>query len=67
MTPEIKFLIILVSIPIVMFLLVGFVLFYMKFSRELYYLNSEISRTVGSEKREWIKRNIPIIKEKMAL
>ena len=56
MTPEIKFLIILVSIPIVMFLLVGFVLFYMKFSRELYYLNSEISRTVGSEKREWIKK-----------
>ena len=56
MTPEIKFLIILVAIPIVMFLLVGFVLFYMKFSRELYYLNSEISRTVGSEKREWIKK-----------
>ena len=56
MTPEIKFLIILVAIPIVMFLLMGFVLFYMKFSRELYYLNSEISRTVGSEKREWIKK-----------
>ena len=56
MTPEMKFLIIIIAVPTIMFLLVGFVQFYMKFSRELDYLNSEISRTVGAEKREWIKK-----------
>jgi len=36
--------------------LVGLVFYFNEFSRELRYLNMEISRTTGEERKYWIKK-----------
>lgn len=37
-------------------LLVGLVLFFDEFSRELKYINCEIQRNTGAERRRWIRK-----------
>ncbi len=51
-----RWLIILIVIFLAILLLVGLVSFYNEFSRELRYINSEIARTVGSERRYWLQQ-----------
>ncbi len=46
----------IIAIPILLGLLVGFCIFINDFSRQLKYLNSEIGRTTGSERRYWIRK-----------
>lgn len=46
----------IIAIPILLGLLVGLCLFINDFSQELRYLNNEIRRTDGAERRHWIRR-----------
>ena len=46
----------IIAIPILLGLLVGLCMFINDFSSELRYLNNEIGRTTGSERRYWIRK-----------
>ena len=46
----------IIAIPILLGLLVGLCLFINDFSQELRYLNNEIRRTEGAERRHWIRQ-----------
>ena len=54
--PDLKYAIVFIGLPVLMFALVAFVQAYMKFRRELDYINAEISRTSGREKKSWMKK-----------
>lgn len=61
----------LIAIPLVLGLLSVLCLFIMNFSRELRYINCEIGRNVGAERRHWIRKRrrlwlslIPFVKFK---
>ena len=45
-----------VAVFFLILILVGLVSFFNDFSQELKYLNNEIGRTHGSERRYWIRR-----------
>ncbi len=53
---EIWSLIIIIGIPIALVLLVGLAFRLSDFSHELKYLNCEIERTDGEERKYWIRR-----------
>ncbi len=57
---ELYFLIIvlcvIVIIPMLIGMLIGLAIFINDFSRELKYLNNEIGRTTGAERRHWIRQ-----------
>ncbi len=46
----------LMALFILLLLIVGFTMFLNNFSRELKYLNSEIERTTGAERRYWLRK-----------
>ena len=46
----------LTAVCALFFLLIGFVLRYGHFTRELRRLNNEIGRTYGAERRYWVRR-----------
>ena len=46
----------IIAIPILLGLLVGLCLFINDFSQELRYLNNEIRRPEGAERRHWIRQ-----------
>ncbi len=48
--------ILIIAIPLIFVLLVGLIFRLSEFSRELKYLNCEINRTYGSERRYWIRK-----------
>ena len=51
-----NWLIFILAVPILLGLFVGLCLFINDFSRELKYLNGEIGRTEGAERRHWIRQ-----------
>ena len=53
---ELLFLIIVLGVVIVIPALVGLAIFINDFSRELQYLNNEIRRTTGAERRHYIRQ-----------
>ena len=53
---ELYWLIGIVAAIILLILLVGFCMFINDFSQELKYINCEIRRNTGSERRYWIRR-----------
>ena len=46
----------IIAIPILFGLLVGFCMFINDFSRELKYINCEIGRNTGDERKYWIRQ-----------
>ncbi len=55
-SPETTFLIIIIALPTLLFLTVMFVQKLLIFKQDLEYLNSEIRRTKGSERKEWERK-----------
>ena len=52
----IYFLIVIMAVFIFVILVVGLILFFQDFSRELKIINCEINRTEGKERKYWIRR-----------
>ncbi len=46
----------IIVVLFLLFLLIGLVVFFKNFSLELQYINTEIRRSWGSEKKYWIKQ-----------
>ena len=54
--PQLYWLIGIVAAIILIGMLVGFCIYFNDFSQELKYLNNEIGRTTGAERRHWIRQ-----------
>ena len=55
-SPVLNIALFIIVISIILFLLVGATLFFKDFAQELKYINMEIERNDGSERRYWIRR-----------